>query len=241
MLLALFTQLLLFFFFASIASFLMVSAERTLMGQPFIKGRSHCNACGRTLSPIALIPLLGYILEGGQCAHCKMKIPIRYPLMEAAFAGLALVFIRPLWPLPYGFAIYCVLFLMASSDLYRRIVPDRWQALLLGILILFAFQYGTALSLILSFARVFIVALGLFLLSCFLPQKLGGADEKTLILLAFYLPWVIFLKLLLYATALALVYYFVCFFVDRGKIKQALPFMPFIWLAWTGILHLFPY
>jgi len=52
--------------------------------------RSECPACGRIISALYLIPLLGYIISKGKCSACRSKIPFIYPLMEILSGLLAL-------------------------------------------------------------------------------------------------------------------------------------------------------
>lgn len=51
-------------------------------------GRSHCRACGRTLSWPDLVPVASYLWTRGRCRTCAALIPIRYPLMELAASGV---------------------------------------------------------------------------------------------------------------------------------------------------------
>jgi len=77
-------------------SFFYTLAERYSDGRmkdnPFkaLFSRSECPACGRSISALYLIPLLGYIISKGRCSACRSKIPFIYPLMEILFGLLAL-------------------------------------------------------------------------------------------------------------------------------------------------------
>lgn len=50
---------------ASIFSFLGVVIWRLPRGESVVKGRSHCPACGRTLSAAELVPCLSFLVQGG--------------------------------------------------------------------------------------------------------------------------------------------------------------------------------
>jgi prepilin signal peptidase PulO-like enzyme (type II secretory pathway) len=62
-------------------------------------GRSHCDACDRTLGLTELVPLLSFVVLQGRCAGCGVSIGLRTPFVEAttalvfaaAFAGLPAV------------------------------------------------------------------------------------------------------------------------------------------------------
>lgn len=80
-------NLLVFFIGASFGSFFMTAAERG--DASVLSGRSHC-VCGKTLRAWELIPVAGYILQGGK-THCGAKIPTIYPVVETC-AGLGTLF-----------------------------------------------------------------------------------------------------------------------------------------------------
>lgn len=65
-----------FFLGASIASGVSCAIDRAKRKESWTKStRSHCNACGHTLSAADLIPVIGYILLHGKCRYCGAKIP----------------------------------------------------------------------------------------------------------------------------------------------------------------------
>ena len=57
-----------------IGSFLGTLILRTARDQPFVAGRSHCDACGHLLTPVELIPILSYLAQGGRCRACRTPI-----------------------------------------------------------------------------------------------------------------------------------------------------------------------
>lgn len=54
-----------------------------------IAPRSRCPSCGHMIKAWQNIPVISYLLLGGQCANCKMSISARYPLVELLTAVLA--------------------------------------------------------------------------------------------------------------------------------------------------------
>jgi leader peptidase (prepilin peptidase)/N-methyltransferase len=71
-------------------SFLGLVSLRLPAGEPVVRGRSRCGGCGRTLAPWRLVPLISYALSTGRCTGCGARIPLRYPLMELACAGIGI-------------------------------------------------------------------------------------------------------------------------------------------------------
>lgn len=81
-------NLLVFMIGVSFGSFFMTAAERG--DASVLSGRSRC-VCGKTLSAWELIPVAGYILQGGK-THCGVKISPIYPIVETC-AGLGTFFL----------------------------------------------------------------------------------------------------------------------------------------------------
>ncbi len=101
----------LFFIGSSIGSFLNVVAWRMPRGKS-INGRSHCPRCDNRLSWRDNWPVMGWIILGGRCRHCRLPISPRYPIVEAV-VGLCVLLVAmrgfysdatnlPFWPRNFG-------------------------------------------------------------------------------------------------------------------------------------------
>lgn len=73
-----------------IGSFLGLVSLRLPSDRSIVLGRSRCGACDRALEPRDLVPLLSFVFYKGRCRTCRAPIPVRYPLIEAASAGIGL-------------------------------------------------------------------------------------------------------------------------------------------------------
>lgn len=71
-----------FIFGTFIGSFLGVVIDRLPRGESIVKGRSHCDSCKKTLTPIDLIPVFSFLFLQGKCRHCKARLSWFYPLVE---------------------------------------------------------------------------------------------------------------------------------------------------------------
>ena len=113
---------------ACMGSFLNCMASRRVHGQSALRGRSHCDACGHTLAPRDLIPVLSYLLSRGRCRYCGAKLSPRHLWAEVC---TALTFLLLL--LRYDISLQmlqalllaCVLLACAFADLEGYIIPDR--------------------------------------------------------------------------------------------------------------------
>ena len=71
---------------ACAGSFLNCAASRRVHGQSALRGRSHCDACGHTLAPRDLIPVLSYLLSRARCRYCGAKLSPRHLWAELSSA-----------------------------------------------------------------------------------------------------------------------------------------------------------
>lgn len=112
---------------AVLGSFLNVLIDRLSTGRSFVKGRSYCEHCKKTLHSIDLIPLLSYIALLGRCRYCKKRIPFRLFFVEL-FSALLLP---------------CIYFYCIGNALNIGAIPFLFFALWAYIGIFFAdFEYG---------------------------------------------------------------------------------------------------
>jgi len=71
---------------ALIGSFANVVIYRWPRGESVVWPRSRCPACGHTLSPLELVPVLSWLVQRGRCRRCGARISVRYAVVEAGFA-----------------------------------------------------------------------------------------------------------------------------------------------------------
>jgi len=128
-----------FVFGTIIGSFLNVVAYRYNSGASPLKGRSQCFACGKMLVWYELVPVLSFLLQGGRCRKCKVKLSWQYPLVEvlsgAMFVAVYLLG-KPLLESVYLLAIFSTLLVIAVYDLRHQIIPDGLAAFFAGLSLL---------------------------------------------------------------------------------------------------------
>ncbi|MBI2103904.1 prepilin peptidase [Candidatus Woesebacteria bacterium] len=73
-------------------SFLTCLTYRSPRGMTFFKGRSFCPKCKKEIAWYDNIPVVSYLVLRGKCRHCKLRISVRYPLIEISTAFLFAVF-----------------------------------------------------------------------------------------------------------------------------------------------------
>ena len=125
-----------------IGSFLNVVAYRVPLGLSVVRPASACPGCGSEITARDNVPLVSWAMLRGACRNCRMRIPVRYPLVEGltglAFVLAALPFVPAVLAatdvrsiVAAGLELVAFLYLMAISvalaviDLDVRRLPDR--------------------------------------------------------------------------------------------------------------------
>lgn len=75
----------------TIGSFLNVVAYRLPAGMSLSQPGSHCPKCGHAIRWYHNVPVFGWLWLRGRCRDCQAAISARYPLVEAATAGIFLL------------------------------------------------------------------------------------------------------------------------------------------------------
>jgi leader peptidase (prepilin peptidase)/N-methyltransferase len=117
---------------AIIGSFVAALVTRWPDGRSVMQGRSACDACGRTLRAIDLMPLLSALVLRGRCRSCCTPIsPVHWRIELAGLAiGVAAGLVVP-GPIGIAGAVFGWLLLaLASLDLVAFWLPDRLTLLL---------------------------------------------------------------------------------------------------------------
>lgn len=118
---------LMFFALTCIGSFIGVCFERIPEGESIVRGRSHCESCGKTLKSYELVPIFSYLFLKGRCSECKKKIPIRCLVIEVFTAVLGIIPLILYGVSVQGFAycaITCILFEIALLDFKTMEISD---------------------------------------------------------------------------------------------------------------------
>ena len=186
-----------------VGSFLNVCIDRLPRGASLSSPPSQCEACGRRLSPLELIPVLSYTALRGRCRTCGARFPARVVAVEAG-TGLAflLVFEQFGLSLQAGLAIAytCLLIVIGVIDLeHHRVLNGlTYPAIALALAAAAVTPGRGLLSLLLG---GLIGGGALLLLALVSPRAMGFGDVK----LAFFLGLVLGYPLVVVGLFLAFV------------------------------------
>lgn len=169
---------LMFFALTCIGSFIGVCFERIPEGESVIKGRSHCESCGKVLKIYELVPIISYLFLRGRCSDCHKKIPLRYPAIELFTAAFGIIPMIMYGVSVQGFAycaISCVLFEIALLDFKTMEISDFASLLIAIIGIALMIYNGSYLSSLIGAFCISVPFLGLALFGV-----MGYGDVKLM-------------------------------------------------------------
>ena len=115
----------------SVGSFLNVAVLRFGFSER-ASARSRCAACGTTLTPLDLVPVLSYVFLRGRCRKCGSGLSIQYPLLElgTAFLFWLTAFVMPPAPTVAGIAgfllllgFWAALMALVMYDIRHTLIP----------------------------------------------------------------------------------------------------------------------
>ncbi|MCW2596116.1 MAG: putative prepilin peptidase [Jatrophihabitans sp.] len=180
----------------AIGSFLNVVIYRVPREESIVFPASHCPKCDAPIKTRHNVPVLSWLVLGGRCACCHVRISARYPLVEAGtgvlFAAIALHFGLTLQlPAYLYFASIAVALAMISFDVRR--LPDSIVLPSYVISVLLLMPAGAVQSDLWAGERGLIGMVGLltlyFALALAYPNGLSFGDVKLAGLLGLYLGW----------------------------------------------------
>lgn len=233
-----------FTFGAIIGSFLNVCIARLPDGRSVVTPPSHCPKCQTYLSWYENIPILSYLVLGGRCRTCKIRISPIYPAVEVLTGALAVALFLRLGPtLAFAgyFAFAAALVVITFIDLDHQIIPDVIS--LPGIVVGLAFSLVSPLVTPID-AILGVLAGGGVLLSVAWLYKtfrgqdgMGGGDIKLLAMIGAFLGWQSIFVTLFVGSVIGSIIGVVVMLYEGADSKLAIPFGPF--LAGGALVYLF--
>ena len=176
-----------FAFGSCIGSFLNVCIYRIPENRSIVFPGSFCPSCKNAIPFYLNIPILSYVFLMGKCKFCKIKISIRYPLIEALTGIFALLLFLKFGLTPsffYWFVFISTLITISFIDFDHQIIPDIIS--LPGIIIFASSFYflpvmtikDTILGILLGGGSLYAVAFLYYVIKK--QEGMGGGDIKLL-------------------------------------------------------------
>ncbi len=133
---------------ALIGSFANVVIYRLPAGRSVVWPRSSCPNCQHTLSPLELVPVFSWLLQGRKCKSCSSPIAWRYPMVELLMAIIFFALVMRFPIVQSGFTVipllivFAMMLMMSFIDLDHKILPDSLTlpAIVIGLIGTFIYQ-----------------------------------------------------------------------------------------------------
>ena len=235
-----------FIFGVATGSFLGVVVYRFPRKLSIIKPASFCPGCNKKIPFYDNIPLLSFVILKGKCRYCRSKIPLSVLLIEILtgilftanylFFSLTLPTTAEIALSTAAGIVFCsVLIVISFIDIEFRIIPN---AIVLPFTLV-----GLAFSIFKDLPKwwmPFAFSLGAFLFMLIIhliyPRGMGMGDVKLSLMIGAFLVSSVVPALFLGFLA-GSIYGLLLIAIRKGKLKQAVPFGPFISLG--SIISLF--
>ncbi len=214
--------------------------------KPFnlITPNSHCPKCNHEIKAIENIPILSYLFLKGRCSDCGIKIPARYPIIEATTALLSIAVawhFGPTWETAAALLLTWALITLTVIDFDHQLLPDSITLpfLWLGLGISLAGVFTDPASAILGGLVGYLSLWSVYVLFKLVTGKegMGHGDFKLLAMLGAWLGWQAVLPIILLSSIVGAIVG-ITLIVVRGRDKNIpIPFGPYLATAgWITLL-----
>jgi leader peptidase (prepilin peptidase)/N-methyltransferase len=216
--------------------------------------RSECPTCGQQLLWWHNLPVISWLLLKGRCAFCSTPISVRYPLLEVASAGCAILSLNHFGPSIAALVTFvvCATFLaIAVIDYDWYIIPNLISypgavisVLLVGANQAFRFLPAPYVSTLTEAALGVLFGAGFLWVVAFLYKKvrkqdgLGLGDVKLLVMIGALFGPSGALFTIFGGSVLGTLGGIFMILVKGRTMAQPLPFGPFLLLAATVFIFL---
>jgi leader peptidase (prepilin peptidase)/N-methyltransferase len=221
-----------------IGSFLNVVIYRVPRDESVVRPASHCPECATPIKGWHNLPVVGWLVVRGRCAHCAAPISVRYPLVEA---GTAALFVAV--TLRFGFTAQLPAYLYLTSIAVALAFIDVDAQRLPDVIVLPSYIVGVVLlmpagavgddwwSAVRGLAAMTLLFALYLTLSMAYPGGMGFGDVKLAGLLGLFLGWVSWGSVVVATFSAFLLGGVVgvsLLLARRANRKSAIPFGPFM-------------
>lgn len=205
---------------------------------------SHCPACGHSIRAWENIPILSYLWLRGRCAACAVRIPLRYPLIEALTALLTLIVVWHFgWSMQMAAALVFTwaLIALAVIDFYTKLLPDVitlplvWLGLILSLFGVFVDSETAIIGAVSGYGSFWLL---FHLYRLFTGKEgMGRGDFKLFALFGAWMGWAALPQIVLLSALPGAIVGIGLMVTQRQEHQTPIPFGPFLAIAgWISLL-----
>jgi prepilin signal peptidase PulO-like enzyme (type II secretory pathway) len=221
-----------------LGSFLNAISDRIHLKKDFLVSRSRCDFCKKALSPIDLIPVFSFLINGFRCRLCRHKISWFYPFSEI-LTGFVFVLIYRLF-IQYGFDFKILIYLSVMlsiftiillSDLkffeipFSMVVFGSIFCILYRIFVLGNLTLENIIWEVLSIVIIFIFFASVILIS---KGGMGGGDLKLSMLISLFIGYQNVTQSLYLGFLIGGFFSIVMMMLRKKSLKSKIPLGPFL-------------
>lgn len=218
-----------------IGSFLNVCIYRMQKNESISKPRSHCPNCKNQLRFWENIPVLSYLLLGGKCSKCKIKISLRYPLVEVLTAivfGIIYYYYSLSIETILLMTFFSIVIIITFIDIDVQLIPNN--LLIISSLPIIAFIFINQSNLYLShilgavlFALIFLI-IGYIGKLIYKVDSMGMGDVKYALVIGLLLGWEKGITAFFITFFSAAIMILIMSLYKKISSRQRIPFGPFL-------------
>ena len=215
-------------------SFLNVLIYRLPLKENIATEHSHCMTCGAKIQWYDLIPLVSYIVLGGKCRHCKAKISLQYPIIEATNGIMYVIIflVKGFTPISIILCFAFSIFLVISVIDWRTFEIPFSLNVSIGVLavIRIILDHKNLLDYLIGFCAIS----GFMLICLFIGRAIkgidafGGGDIKLMAVIGFFLGWKMSLTAFMIAVFSGGIYGIGLLLSKKKGAKEQFAFGPFL-------------
>lgn len=211
-------------------SFYNVVGLRVPKGESIVNPPSHCTSCDKRLTALELIPVLSYLIQGGKCKGCGVKVSPIYCFTELVTALLfALCYVKFSFTAELAVALLFVslLVIINVSDIAYMLIPNKILLFFLPLLVIGRIVsplepwWDSLLGATVGFSTLLLIAV-------VSKGGMGGGDIKLFFLLGLVLGTIQTLLTLFLASVVGMIVGIIVLKVRGQGRKTPVPFGPSI-------------
>lgn len=205
---------------------------------------SRCPECGTPIKPWQNIPVLSYLILGGKCGHCKAKISIRYPIIEAvtaALSGFLAYHYGPTPELAFTLLLTWTLISLTMIDIDHQLLPDSmtlplmWLGIVANLNGVFVSLEEAVLGAIFGYLSLWSVYWLFKLLTG--KEGMGFGDFKLLAALGAWMGWQALPLIIILSSLVGAVIGIAGILIMGRDRNVAIPFGPYLAIAgWIALI-----
>lgn len=217
-------------------SFANLIVHRRMRDESIVYPRSHCESCGKSLSPFELIPVVSFLIQKGRCRSCGARISPDNIIME--IIGGILLIISSLYGLNLNsimiFASLIIGLIISLIDLRTMEIYRKHLIMLLLLGLIYRFHFFDKKF----FINIIIFSLTYYLVYRISGRNIGDGDYYFYLALGLFLKDSLFIVFVLFSIWIGGFVGLLILLRERKRGRR-MPFAVFIYLSYIIVLIIY--